>query len=172
MVWQPFQRRDLPSAQAHTARFRHGRGQSWAWPRRGCGLQAARLSAPPARWGMALGVRGRGASGEGLPSETPVTATASSSAVSSRRFLLCLYLVGFLVSARPGAGGKAESLQTWGPGKGCVYLKFPGFYTAPARSLGMCCEVPPLALSPPTSGGSLTQSTLEAWKLEIGSQSR
>ncbi|XP_031223202.1 major facilitator superfamily domain-containing protein 9 isoform X2 [Mastomys coucha] len=47
---------------------------------------------------MALGVRGRGASGEGLPSETPVTATASSSAVSSRRFLLCLYLDLFGVS--------------------------------------------------------------------------
>uniref|UniRef100_A0ABK0LLI0 Major facilitator superfamily domain containing 9 n=1 Tax=Rattus norvegicus TaxID=10116 RepID=A0ABK0LLI0_RAT len=45
---------------------------------------------------MALGVRGRGASGQDLTSETPVTATASSSAVSSRRFLLWLYLVGFL----------------------------------------------------------------------------
>ncbi|XP_052049144.1 major facilitator superfamily domain-containing protein 9 isoform X1 [Apodemus sylvaticus] len=45
---------------------------------------------------MALGVRGRGALGQSLVSETPVTATASSSAVSSRRFLLWLYLVGFL----------------------------------------------------------------------------
>ncbi|XP_052049145.1 major facilitator superfamily domain-containing protein 9 isoform X2 [Apodemus sylvaticus] len=47
---------------------------------------------------MALGVRGRGALGQSLVSETPVTATASSSAVSSRRFLLWLYLDLFGVS--------------------------------------------------------------------------
>ncbi|EDL14584.1 major facilitator superfamily domain-containing protein 9 [Mus musculus] len=45
---------------------------------------------------MALGVPGHGASRQDLASETPVTATAPSSAVSSRRFLLWLYLVGFL----------------------------------------------------------------------------
>lgn len=104
----------------------------------GRGPQAARLSAPPADVGMALGVQGRGDSGQGLASETLVMASASSSAVSSRRFLLWLYLVGFLVSGRPGAGEK-PSLQTWGPGsgswKGCAYLKFPGIYTASARSL-------------------------------------
>lgn len=96
------------------------------------------LSAPPAGLGMALGVRERGTSGQGLASETLMMATASSSSLSSRRFLLWLYLVGFLVSARPGAREK-QSLQTWGSGsrswKGCAYLKFPGIYTAPARSL-------------------------------------
>ncbi|XP_034377905.1 major facilitator superfamily domain-containing protein 9 [Arvicanthis niloticus] len=45
---------------------------------------------------MALGVRERGASGQGLASETLMMATASSSSLSSRRFLLWLYLVGFL----------------------------------------------------------------------------
>lgn len=43
---------------------------------------------------------GRGASGQGLALETSATATADSGAVGSRRFLLCLYLVGFLVSVR------------------------------------------------------------------------
>lgn len=57
---------------------------------------------------MALGVPGHGASRQDLASETPVTATAPSSAVSSRRFLLWLYLVGFLVSARTGAGEKHQ----------------------------------------------------------------
>ncbi|XP_029338317.1 major facilitator superfamily domain-containing protein 9 isoform X2 [Mus caroli] len=47
---------------------------------------------------MALGVPGHAASGQGLASETPVTATAPSSAVSSRRFLLWLYLDLFGVS--------------------------------------------------------------------------
>lgn len=48
-------RRDLPSAQAHADRFRDGRGQSGAWPRRG--VVCRRLSCPhpqPAgewRWG-------------------------------------------------------------------------------------------------------------------------
>ncbi|XP_052600963.1 major facilitator superfamily domain-containing protein 9 [Peromyscus californicus insignis] len=45
---------------------------------------------------MELGLRGRPASGQGLASETPATATAASGAVDSRGFLLCLYLVGFL----------------------------------------------------------------------------
>lgn len=75
---------------------------------------------------MALGVRGRGALGQSLVSETPVTATASSSAVSSRRFLLWLYLVGFLVSARPGAGEK-QSLQTWGLGRAALTSTFRAF---------------------------------------------
>ncbi|XP_027242546.1 major facilitator superfamily domain-containing protein 9 isoform X3 [Cricetulus griseus] len=47
---------------------------------------------------MALGLRGRGASGKGLASETPATATAPSGAAGSRRFLLCLYLDLFGVS--------------------------------------------------------------------------
>ncbi|XP_041511928.1 major facilitator superfamily domain-containing protein 9 [Microtus oregoni] len=46
---------------------------------------------------MALGLHGgHGASGQGLALETSTTATAASGAVGSRRFLLCLYLVGFL----------------------------------------------------------------------------
>lgn len=46
---------------------------------------------------MAPGLRGgRGASGQGLALETSAPATAASGAVGSRRFLLCLYLVGFL----------------------------------------------------------------------------
>ncbi|XP_057607249.1 major facilitator superfamily domain-containing protein 9 [Chionomys nivalis] len=40
--------------------------------------------------------RGRGATGQGLALETSATATAASGAVGSRRFLLFLYLVGFL----------------------------------------------------------------------------
>lgn len=75
---------------------------------------------------MALGVRGRGASGQDLTSETPVTATASSSAVSSRRFLLWLYLVGFLVSARPWAREKL-SLQTEGPERAVLTASFQAF---------------------------------------------
>ncbi|CAH7233770.1 major facilitator superfamily domain-containing protein 9 [Phodopus roborovskii] len=43
---------------------------------------------------MAVGLRGRGASGKGLTAEAP--ATAAPVAAGSRRFLLCLYLVGFL----------------------------------------------------------------------------
>ncbi|XP_049990712.1 major facilitator superfamily domain-containing protein 9 [Alexandromys fortis] len=46
---------------------------------------------------MALGLHGgHGASGQGLALETSATATAASGAVGSRRFLLFLYLVGFL----------------------------------------------------------------------------
>lgn len=99
-------RHGLPYAQAHTDRFRSRRGKLWACPPRGRGLQAAGASTSPARAWMELGLRGRPAPGQGLASETPATATAASGAVDSRGFLLCLYLVGFLVSARPGAGGK------------------------------------------------------------------
>ncbi|XP_055463634.1 major facilitator superfamily domain-containing protein 9 isoform X3 [Psammomys obesus] len=45
---------------------------------------------------MAMGVRGRRASGQELASGSPAPAAAAPSAVGSRRFLLCLYLVGFL----------------------------------------------------------------------------
>lgn len=91
---------------------------------------------------MALGLRGRGASGKGLASETPATATAPSGAAGSRRFLLCLYLVGFLVSALPGAGEKALSLFKTREG-----LHVP----PPARKSEMCCQVSLLALSALTS---------------------
>ncbi|XP_021085931.1 major facilitator superfamily domain-containing protein 9 isoform X2 [Mesocricetus auratus] len=47
---------------------------------------------------MALGLRGRRASGKGLASETPATSTAASGAAGSRRFRLCLYLDLFAVS--------------------------------------------------------------------------
>lgn len=66
-----------------------------------------------------MGVRGRRASGQGLASESPAPAAATSSAVGSRRFLLCLYLVGFLVSARPGAR-ESRGVQGLGSRQGCA----------------------------------------------------
>lgn len=93
-----------PSAQAQAARFLLGRG----WRRR----ELLPYSATPADVYMELGgQRGRG-SAVGLDSATPKprqeprtgaeAGTPGLGALGDRRFLFCLYLVGFLVSAEAG----------------------------------------------------------------------
>lgn len=109
----------------------------WAWPTLSVptagawpAIGRAGSSTPPARVRMALGLQGgHGASGQGLALETSATATAASGAVGSRRFLLFLYLVGFLVSARMLWGcGKALSLcQTRDTGRAALTWSSWGF---------------------------------------------
>lgn len=88
---------------------------------------------PPAGAGMELGGHWDMSSARSLVSEiaepqqerkTGTEAGATDSgAVRTRRFLLCLYLVGFLVSASVGLGPSADCVRASGPRR---FLELPG----------------------------------------------
>lgn len=102
------------------ARFRLGAGPA----PRACQVSSAPSACEPTeRWGWGGMAPDRGlASATPWPREKPRTGTQAGApgpgTVGARRFLLCLYLVGFLVSAC-GAGREVPAASaTWNPIKG------------------------------------------------------